>query len=178
MLSKAAGTLELEAHHVGIESSAPDFVVPTGMRVFAAGGGYFHEGISLQECVLPLLVLDVGERDKVAGKADVRIAYKSERFTSRVISVKLAYVNLLEAQINVRVEAFDGSGAKAKGVGHAADCDARDEATGLVRLMNGGEVPVPIVLSGDLGETIEIRATDPVSGRVLDKLTLKNDVLE
>ena len=172
------GTLRLEPNHVGLDTSAPDFVVPTGMRVFAAGGGYFHEGISLQECALLLLVLDAGERGKPAGEADIHIAYKSDRFTSRVISVKVTYMNLLEPQIDVRVEAFDRSGAKAQSVGHAVDCEARNEATGLVRLMNGEETQVPVLLKEAVGDSVEIRATDPVSGRVLDTLTLKKNMLE
>jgi len=177
--TSAAGTLALRPADLGIVTSARDFVVPTGMRVFAAGGGYFHEGISLQECIVPLLVLKAGAKDRATGQADVHLSYKSGRFTARVIGLKLMYMNLLEPEIDVRVEAYDGPGAKATLVGHAADCEARDEATGLIRLKNGEETQVPVLINGEFGgDVVELRAVDPISGRVLDKLTLKNDTLD
>ena len=177
--TSAPGTLAMTTSHVGIVTDAPDFVVPTGMRVFTAGGGYFHEGISLQECVLPLLVLDASATPTAAGQGDVHLSYRSDKFSSRVIGVKLAYMNLLEPHLDVRVEAFDGHGAKAKVVGHAADCDARDAATGLIHLVNGEEVQVPVLVEGSFdGDLVEVRVIDPTTGRELDTLALKNDMMD
>jgi len=175
----ASGTLALRPADVGIVTTARDFVVPSGMRVFTAGGGYFHEGISLQECVLPLLVLKAGAKGQAAGQRDVHLSYKSDRFTGRVIGVRITYLNLLEPQLHVRVEAFSGPGNKATIVGHAADCPALESATGLVHLANGEDTQVPVLIDNDFaGDVLEIRVIDPATGRTLDALSLQNDMLD
>ena len=68
------------------------------------------------------------------GCEEVEIRYRSDRFTSRVVGVKVWFNSLLADSLTVRIEAYDGSGPKAKLVGEAADCEARDPATRLVTL--------------------------------------------
>ena len=50
-LGRVPGTVVLPAAKVGINGPVAELVVPAGLRVFAAGEGYFHGGVSPQECV-------------------------------------------------------------------------------------------------------------------------------
>ena len=79
----------------------------------------------------------------------------------------------------VRVEAYGGTGTKAKVVGEAADCEARDEKTREVTLQANKETPVPVLLDPDFdGAEIEIRVSDPQTRVVWAKRKLKNAMLD
>ncbi|HVC94152.1 MAG TPA: PglZ domain-containing protein [Pirellulales bacterium] len=175
----ASGVMVLKADKLGIVGPAADFAVATGFRVFVAGEGYFHEGLSLAECLVPVVCLDVTRRVPAgAERPELSIRYRSKSFTSRVVGVKLWFNSLLDETAAVRIEAYDGTGPKAKIVGEVADCDARDPVTGLVTVARGRETPVPIRLGDDFhGKMIEVRAYEAATGAVLDRLTLDNGLM-
>jgi len=179
--SSGAGALTLPARDVGIVGPAgaiPDFVAASGFKTFTDGAGYFHEGLSLQECVVPVVVVQLDKPQTTSGGEQVKITYRSDRFTSSVVGLKLLLTSMFEPSLVIRLEAFDGTGPKATMVGHAADCDARNPVTGEVTLQAGGETSVPLVIDAEYdGRQVEVRAIDPRTGAVLDRLPLKNDRL-
>jgi len=179
-LSRAPGVMVLRASHVGVTGPVEEYVVPIGLNPFVAGQGYFHEGLSLQECLIPVVVLQArGQQPVGPGAEEVEIRYRSDRFTSRVVGAKVWFNALLGDALTVRIDAYDGSGPRAKVVGEAADCEARDPATHLVTLAKGKETQVPIRVRDDFdGVSVEIRATDPVTGRIFHRLKLKNSLME
>ncbi|MBI4706189.1 MAG: PglZ domain-containing protein [Deltaproteobacteria bacterium] len=176
---RGGDVVTLGAAALGIQGPVEHVCVPRGVRVFRAGSPYFHEGISLQECVVPLVVLDAVRRQPdPEGTALVKVEYRSDRFTTRIFSVQVSYSSILRAQMSVRVQAFTpGTGDV---VGEAADCEARDPHTGLVTLATGRRVHVPIALGPDFhGDAVEVRATDATTpGRVHASLVLRNAILE
>ena len=173
------GGLILRAQDVGILGPVEDFAVAADFKTFQAGAGYFHEGLSLQECVVPVVVIRARRQQAIGGGEQVSISYRSDRFTSSVVGLKLRLIAMFEKTLNVRLEAFDGTGPKANPVGHAGDCDARDPATGEIALQAETEVPVPLVIDPDFrGRSIEARASDPRTGAVLARLPLKNARLD
>ena len=180
-LSGAAGTVTLKAGHVGIQGDVQEVCLPIGFRVFSDGEGYFHGGLSLQEAVVPVVVFRAGqERQSAAGKLEIDIRYRSDKFTSRVIGLKFHLKrDLFSAAAHVRIEAYDGTGFKAKIVGEAADSEARDEKTREVILQAGKETPVPVLIDPDFnGAEIEIRVSDPQTRVVWAKRKLKNAMLD
>jgi hypothetical protein len=179
-IARAPGVMLFPAPHVGIMGPVNEFAVPTGFSAFVAGHGYFHEGLSLQECLIPVVVLQArGRRPTGKGAEEVEIRYRADRFTSRVVGVKVWFNALLGDSLIVRIDAYDGSGPKAKVVGEAADCDARDPAPGLVTLTKGKETQVPVRIHDDFtGPSVEIRATDPTTGSIFHRLKLENSIME
>ena len=184
-LSGGAGTITLKVAHVGIQGDVQEICVPIGFRVFSAGDGYFHGGLSLQESVVPVVTFRaVEEAQAVSGKPQIDIRYRSDKFTSRVIGLtlisKVKQMSLLgETPITVRVEAYDGKSAKAGLVGKAADCEARDEKTGKISLQANKETPVPVLIDPDFeGPEVEIRVSDPETRVVWARKRLKNAMLE
>lgn len=177
--SSAAGVVVMPTDKVGIVGPAPEIAFPTGFRVFTSDP-YFHEGLSLQECVVPVVALACRPpAGSAASAVDVEIRYRADQFTSRVVGLKIWYSTLLDEALTVRVEAFDSSGPKARRVGEAADCDARDPASRLVRLEKGKETQVPLRLSDDFsGPALEVRVTDPATGTIFHRLRLKNAMIE
>lgn len=180
-LSGSAGTVTLKVGHVGIQGDAQELCLPIGFRVFSEGEGYFHGGLSLQEAVVPVVVFRAGrEKQSTAGKPEIDVRYRSDTFTSRVIGLKFhLQSDMFGTPALVRIEAYDGSGAKAQVVGKAADCEARDEKTREVTLQAGKETPVPVLIDPDFdGTEIEIRVSDPQTRVVWAKRKLKNAMLD
>lgn len=180
-LAGAAGTVTLKAGHVGVQGDVQEVCLPIGFRVFSEGEGYFHGGLSLQEAVVPVIVFRAGrEKQAAAGKPEIDVRYRSDQFTSRVIGLKFHLQNdMFGTPARVRIEAYDGSAAKAKVVGEAADCEARDEKTREVTLPAGKETPVPVLIDPDFdGAEVEIRVSDPQTRVVWAKRKLKNAMLD
>ncbi len=178
-VKEGIGTRVFNAAHVGVQGDATELVVPNGFGLYSAGSGYFHGGLSLQECVLPLITLRAKGHPAEQTSQELEIHYRSDKFTSRVIGLRVWFNSLLEKSIRVRIEPFDGSGPSARKVGDAADCDARDEVTREVTLIAGQDTPVPVLLDPDFdGDQVEIRATNPEAPVVWARLTLKNKMLD
>jgi len=184
-LSGGPGTITLKAGHVGIQGDVEEICLPLGFKVFSAGEGYFHGGLSLQEAVVPVVVFRAGrETAAAAGKPEIDIRYRSDRFTSRVVGLTIVYKAVQmdvfgTPPINVRIEAYDGTGAKAMLVGEAADCEARDEKTREMTLQANKETPIPVLIDPDFdGPEVEIRVSDPQTRVVWARRKLKNAMLE
>jgi hypothetical protein len=179
--SGAAGTITLKAGHVGIQGDVEEVCLPIGFRVFSDGDGYFHGGLSLQEAVVPVVLFRAGrDTETAAGKPEIDIRYRSDKFTSRVIGLKLHLQgDIFGTPARVRIEAYDGTDAKAKVVGSAADCEARDEKTRAVTLQANTETPVPVLIDQDFdGPEVEIRVSDPETRVVWARRRLKNAMLD
>lgn len=182
-LSGGEGCSCFKAEHVGLKYDDGDVCIPSGFKVFAAGDSYLHSGLSLQEAVIPVVIVRTRrETETGGGRRQIAVQYRSDKFTARVIGLAVsvsAQADLFGTPVKVRVEAYDGAGPKAKRVGEAADCEARDENTHDILLTPGKETQVPVLLDPDFqSPSVEIRVIDPVTRIVWAKLTLKNAMLE
>jgi PglZ domain len=177
--ARAPGVLTFRAEDVGISGSVEELAVAADFKTFIDGPGYFHEGLSLQECVIPVLVARVRPMQTTTGGEQVSISYRSERFTSSIVGLKLFLTAMFTPSLAVRLEAFDGAAQTARSVGQAGDCDARDPATGEIMLRAGIDTPVPLLINPEFtGPSIEVRASDPRTGAILQRLTLRNGRLD
>lgn len=180
-LAAAPGTITLKATQLGLHGDVEDVCIPVGFKVFSEGGTYFHGGLSLQEALVPVVVLQArAAGTAVPGKPDIALRYRSDKFTSRVIGLNVYYQgDIFGAGIKVRIDAYDGATAKAKVIGEAADCDARDEKTREVTLGPNTETPVPVLIDPDFsGPEVEIRVSDPETRVVWAALRLKNAMID
>lgn len=173
---EAEGVRVLPAALLGMSGPVKDIALATGYRVFTDGSTYFHEGVSLQECVVPVVTLEARPvRSGSAPEADrVDILSRHARFTQRIFAVKLKLTSLLHAEADVRVLAM--APGEPRPVGQPTDCDALDPATGLVRLRVGEEEHVLIRIDDDFaGAEVEIRIQDAGGrGVLLGSKKLKN----
>ncbi len=175
------GTRLFDARRLGIQGDIADLAMPDGLGVYGDGSGYLHGGLSLQEAVIPVIVLKAAPRPSDLGSTGnvFEIRYAKKSFTSSAIGLKVFYNSLLTPQMRVRVEAFDGPGANANKVGEPAECDARDEITHEIILQAGQETPVPLLLERDFrGPFVEVRVTNPDAPVVWARLTLQNGMLD
>lgn len=174
--ARSEGVWVASAAHVGLVGPVEEVVFATGFRVFTAGSAYFHEGLSLQECVIPVISLDVRTEARTAAGPDrVDVLSKQPRFNSRVFMVRLKLVSLLQADTQVRVVVMDAETSRK--VGRVVGCDAQDPATGLITVTVGIEVAVPIQIDEDYigSEVVILVLHGSGTGLELGKKKLKNE---
>ena len=82
--SSNAGTLVVESAQVGIKGDFPNYAVPRTFGTFVKGKTYFHEGLSLPECILPVISVRMEKAQaKKKPAIEIRLSYKGGK-TSQI----------------------------------------------------------------------------------------------
>jgi hypothetical protein len=183
--SESSGTLVSRTDELGIAGDFDHVAVPRMLGAFRMGSKYMHSGMSLQECVLPVLSVKIapdGEADEQT--IDVRLSYRGKRegwVTTRrpMIEIEATKQNMFgEEAIEFRLEARSNG----KVVGHAASSSHVDPSTSLVQIEFGDSVQesikVPLSMKDDFEGEFEIVAVNPITQIRFDAITLKTDYLE
>ena len=179
-----AANVAFRPEEVGIEGDFESYVVPRKLLPFAKGQVYYHEGLSLAECVLPCLSVEFGTRSKPrrATVPTLALTYrqgKSDRITTRrpVIDLSWPEASLFaeDSEREVLVEAVDTKGVV---VGSAASGEAVNPATGGVRIRPGQAISVGLRMDEEFSGRFKIRALDPETGVSLGDLELRTAYLE
>lgn len=148
--SANAGTIAFDTADVGIKADFPNYVVPKSLGTFQKGVLYFHQGLSLQECVLPLISIEIkDEKAEYAAQFTVTLDYKQGKtntITSRrpmiAVSVIVDGLDFFPGLIQIQLEAYDLESGKT--IGEPAACPELDSATKLLRLELGKAVKIPL----------------------------------
>ncbi len=170
------GISVMETEDVGIPGDFPNYGVPDSFATFAEQTPYFHEGLSLQEAIIPALHVTLGVAEpEAAVRADVQIRYRGE--TSGTITTLRPVVELAvfggdifsHDSVCFRLEAWSKQrGEKVEFVvGEPAACPEVDPATGFVQMHPGKAAKIPLRLIEEVEGDIEIRATDADTGITL-----------
>lgn len=170
---------------LGIPGDFEDFAAPKTLVPYARGQIYYHEGISLQECVLPCLTVRLEAVDKKARKsslARLTLTYrqgKVDRITSRRPVVDLAWpqgeIFTEESEIEVALEAVDTKGVI---VGWVGSGQSVNPATGGVRIKPGTALAVGLTMEDNFSGSFTVRVLDPATNALITELKLKTGYLE
>jgi len=102
---------------VGIPGDFTHYAVPRTLVPYSRGHLYYHEGLSLQECVLPCLTVELKAQAKKVALPELQLSYrqgKTDKITQRRPVLDLAWpsLNLFgdDYDIEVAVEAVDSKG--------------------------------------------------------------------
>ncbi|MCU0785482.1 MAG: PglZ domain-containing protein, partial [Verrucomicrobia bacterium] len=160
------------------------YLVPRSLGTFNKRHPYFHEGLSLQEAVTPLIEIDLGnEETEIRAVLDVQLRYRGEAsgtVTTRrpVLDVSVFGGELFASEVSFRLEARAKVGDQETVVGEAASCAHVDPATGVVKLKAGQAVKVPLRVAEDFTGAMEVRAVDAETGLTYGApLKLKTEIL-
>ena len=178
------GTVALNPADVGIKANFPSYIVPKTLGTFQKGVLYSHQGLSLQECVLPLITIEIkDERAEYASPFTVTLDYKqgkTDTITSRrpmiAVSVVVDGLDFFPALIQVQLEAYDLESGKT--VGEPAACPQLDSATKLLRLELGKAVKIPLRMKEDFEGQFEVKALDPINQVTYHLIKLKTGYME
>lgn len=172
----------LGREHVGIPGEFEHYAAPKNLVPYARGQLYYHEGLSLQECVLPCLTVDLKIHSQKKTLPNLQISYrqgKTDKITSRRPVVDLAWSQVdafaNEQELEVAIEAVDSKG---NSVGLVGSGQTLNPATQGVRIRPGQIVNVGLRMDDNFSGTFTVRALDPATQAIVADLTLKTAYLE
>ena len=174
----------LPREQVGIPGEFRDYAAPKTLVPYTRGTLYYHEGLSLQECVLPCLSVELKIQAKKRAAPELQITYKqgkTEKITTRTPVVDIAWpqdeldVTGEEHEIEVLLEAVD---AKGKVVGWVRSGQTVNAATQGVRIRPGQIVSVGLRMGDDFSGSFVVRLIDPATQTLIAELNLRTSYLE
>ncbi len=183
--SSANGSIVFSAADVGVRGDFANYAVPASLATYAKGVGYFHSGLSLPECVIPVIEIDKARTaPRHDARVSLRLTYRGQTdakvTTARpMIEVAVAPSTTLDEIADPQRVTFQLSAWSGKvQVGEVGACNHLDPSTGLIGLLPGEAVKIPFRLNDEFSGALEIRATDPVTNITHARLTLKTDYAE
>jgi PglZ domain len=177
-----SANLVLKREHVGIRGEFTQYAVPKALVPYERGNLYFHEGLSLQECVLPCLSVELKPKTKRQPLPSLQISYrqgKTDKITSRRPVIDIAWPALdmfdQDYEIEISLEAIDSKG---KVVGSVGSGPTVNLATQGVRIRPGLAISVGLRMDDDFSGTFTVRALDPATQATISDLILKTAYIE
>lgn len=169
----------LPTERMGIRGDFAKIAVPTSLAAYRAGLLYFHGGLSLQECVVPVISmqLKVSTQPSVH-QAMISMTYRNgaKAITTRVpvveLSVDKADMFSAESGFEVLLEAHD---AKGDVVGEAKAGGVVNPATGTLTLKPGEKVQVTVKMQMDFEGGFTVKALNPTTFEIYAQLKLATD---
>ena len=169
--STPPGTVRVSGAELGYDTTL-DFVFPTGLGVFRAGGGLsFHHGsVSLQEMVIPVVSLRIPLRERRAPAQEVaQLLDVPKRITNRTFGVRVFLSGdlFLSDPVAVRVVLVSTN----EQVGHAgmAIGGNLDRASGVLHINRNSEANVGMMLTRDDCDFVRVVVLDPATDAVMDQ---------
>jgi PglZ domain len=166
------GTVRVSAAELGYQGDL-EFVFPTGLGVFKAGGGLdFHHGsFSLQELVIPVLSFRLPQRrkSKVPPEKLFHLSDVPAKITNRTFGVKLAVIGSLFASqgATLRVALFS-QGKQVGECGMAIGADV-DRTKNTVTIAGRTEASLGMMLTDDRCTSVRIVVLDPATDAILEQ---------
>jgi hypothetical protein len=167
--STPPGTVRVSGVALGYDTDL-DFVFPTGLGVFKAGGGlsYHHGGFSLQELVVPVLSFRIPRPSETTSQRQaVQLADAPRELTNRTFGVRLAVVGDLLATEPIAVRIVLISGDRHVGQAGMAQGADFDRDSGVLTMEPGSEANVGVMLTVEDCESVRLVVQDPATDVVL-----------
>jgi hypothetical protein len=163
---------------IGLKSEIKNFIFLKNYSVFEKNTTYFHEGLSLQENIVPVMVL-TAHKAKKEEKLEVTITYKGKSagfITTRRPLLEISCFKEGELgfdPIAIRLEAL----AKGEPVGKPGSDERVNEVTNELELMPNHAYKIPLEMDVDYEGSFEVRLSDPVTNKTLAAIILETDYI-
>jgi len=161
------GCVRVQASALGYASDL-EFVFPAASGVFKAGGdlAFHHGGPSLQEMVIPVLIVRTKSRESARPAVDpIEATGLPEAVTNRIFSVTFTYgakqMQLGATGIQVR-PLLIAAGKQVGAVGMVVD-GRFDRTTGILELEPNKRVTVAFLLSDESAASLRVVVQDPAT---------------
>lgn len=171
--------LMLSAEKMGIRGDFAKLATPYSLAAYRSGLLYYHGGISLQECVVPVITMQLKTSNQPAlHKASVAMSYKNG---AKVITTRMPVIDLaiettdmfsIENDFEILLEAHNKKGEV---VGEAKAGGVVNPATGTLSLTPGDKVQVTLRMHMDFEGKFKVKALHPTTYTVYCQLDLETD---
>ena len=163
---------------IGVKSDVKNFVFLKNYAVFEKNTTYFHEGISLQENIVPVMVL-TSHKTKKEKTVQVNVMYKGKTtgiITTRTPSMEISC--FIEGEfgfdpITIRMEAI----AKDVIVGKSGFSENVNEVSNLLEVIPGQAYKIPLEMNEDFEGSFEVRLSDPGTNKTYASINLQTDYI-
>lgn len=168
----------LQADKVGIQGDYPMVAGPKAMVTYRTGSTYFHGGLSIQECIVPVLFVKLVQKQQDERTVTINLRYKQGavkvRTRSPVIHISASTESLFAegTSFEVLLEARNENGELVAQVAPGENVNA---ATGAITIRPGDTIGVPMRIDLDFEGKMEITALDPKTLVSYDTIKLETD---
>jgi len=173
------GHYQITAEKAGIRGDFPQLAGPRTMASYKSGLLYYHGGVSLQECVVPVISLQLSGADQPkVQKANVVLSYKNgaKRITTRMpvidLSIETEDMFSVEDEFEILLEAQTKKGDV---VGEAKAGGVVNPATGTITLHPGEKAQVTLRMQMEFEGKFKVKALNPTTMAVYCQLELETD---
>jgi hypothetical protein len=177
--SVAEDHIVTDADKVGVHGDFNRLAAPRSLAAYRAGLAYYHGGVSLQECVLPLITMQLkGEDQPTTTRPTVLLDYKngSHRITTRVpvidIGIERNDLFAVDATFELLIEAQDKKGNV---VGEAMVGGPVNAATGTLSMQPGDRERITLKMSAEFEGKFKIKVLDLRTNASHAQLELETD---
>lgn len=165
--------------HVGVRSQVYRFAFAKQYGVYEKNTIYFHEGLSLQENIVPIVTIQLKE-ERVKESFRLVLTYKGKsegivRVNRPLIELNFSSVDTLfrPEHCIVKLMVTDASGNE---VGHVVDSSFYNETTGLISIPSECEkCKQPIEINEGIEGDIIVIALDPDTNATLASIQLQTE---
>lgn len=181
-----ANNLVLDAKIMGIPGEVEHYATPKTLVPYTRGQLYYHEGLSLQECVIPCLTIQLAAAAAGGGipLADtLTLSYRQGK-TDNKISTRRPILDLswpgdlFSDEGNVPEFIIEATDRNGKNVGSVAPGPNVNPATGYIRIRPGNAISFCIQMDDEFRGTFAVRVLDSTTNATLHRIELKTAYLE
>ena len=179
-LNDSSDTLTFSPQQLGINGDFMKIAYPKNFTVFRPREKYYHQGLSLQENVVPIVCMKFKEEQQQE-TFSVSLKYKGQasgtvRTYGPLIDVSVIFGNLFSGDINFKIKVQDHSGNI---VGEPSESEFYDDATEIIHVTSGvTSFRQRIEIKHDFEDSeFVVLALDSNTNAQLAKLVLQFDVI-
>lgn len=178
-LNDSESSITFSPEQLGINADVPRIAFAKGFGVYEAGQIYFHEGLSLQENIVPIISVTLAKEKKKKINATYSLKYKGRkngtvRIHRPMIEIYVGTDQLLsDDTMRLKMLIRNAAGAE---VGQPVESDYFDETSQTLTVPCSETIKQPIELNDELVGDIVISILDPDTNMTLDSIILNTDL--
>jgi hypothetical protein len=171
--------LSFNPKDIGINSSVNQFIFLKQYAVFEKNLQYFHEGLSMQETIIPLLEISV-PKIKKESQVQVTLTYRGKSegsITTRRPMIELSCFQEGEIGfecLSIKLEAISNKIL----VGGPIKSEVINDLTKLAEVYPGQAYKIPFEIDEDFEGSVEVIASDPITNKTYAILKLSTNYLD
>jgi len=170
----------ISSEKLGVRGDYPQISGPRGLVPYRSGVSYFHGGVSLQECLVPVLTLRLGEEKSEYRQLSVNLSYRNG---AKKITTYLPVFDVVwdqksptifgsDSDFEIILEAHDKKGNV---VGEAKAGGPVNPATGTISLRPNDPIKVTLKMQEGYEGSFVVKTMDPNTLKTYAKIDLKTD---
>lgn len=174
-LNESENTLSFTPAQLGLNDAVMKFCFAKGFTVFKRGEVYYHEGLSLQENIVPMISVRLQE-EKERHEFTIQLRYKDKMegtvYSRRpIIDINVYFEDLFVDDVNIRLKIVGDNGSI---IGKPEESKFYNNMTELVNIPAGvSKVRQPISIDDEyVGTSVIVTALDTETNATLSTLKL------